>query len=81
MVALIYKCLYVVVHFVFRQCFKMSDVHVKIKTDEKWKGVKLKTSTLNKGNLAMIFSLDLNRGSTYISFEEEEIIPPLDAGF
>ena len=29
----------------------------------------------------MIFSLDLDRGSTYISFKEEEIIPALDTGF
>ena len=29
-VALIYECLYVVAHFVFRQCFKMSDLYVKI---------------------------------------------------
>ena len=29
-VALIYECLYVVAHFVFLQCFKMSDLYVKI---------------------------------------------------
>ena len=38
----------------------MSDVSAKIKMDEKW--VKLKSSTLNKGNRAIIFGLDLNQG-------------------
>ena len=34
-VTLIYKCSYAVAHFVFRQCFKMSDVYVKINMDKK----------------------------------------------
>ena len=34
-VALIYKCLYVVAYFVFRQFFKMSDLYVKIYMDKK----------------------------------------------
>ena len=37
----------------------MSDVYVMIKIDEKEVHVKLKSSTLNNGNLAMIFRLDL----------------------
>ena len=49
----------------------MSDVYIKIKMDEK--EVKLKSSTLNNSNLAMIFRLDLNQG-IYISSEEGEII-------
>jgi len=56
----------------------MSDVYIKIKMDEK--EVKLKSSTLNNGNLDMIFRLDLNQG-IYISSEEGEIILPLDTGF
>ena len=40
----------------------MSDVYVKIKIDEKEVYVKLKSSTVNNGNLAMIFRLDLNQG-------------------
>ena len=57
---LIYKCSYVVVDNFCVQCFKMSDVYVKIKMDEK--EIKLKSSTLNNGNLAMVFRLDLNQG-------------------
>ena len=56
----------------------MSDVYIKIKMDEK--EVKLKSSTLNNSNLAMIFRLDLNQG-IYISSEEGEIILPSDTGF
>ena len=49
------------IYFVFRQCFKMSDVYVKIKGDKK--KVKLKSSTVNNSNpLAMILRLDLNQG-------------------
>ena len=56
----------------------MSDVYIKIKMDEK--EVKLKSSTLNNSNLAMIFRLDLNQG-IYISSEEGEIILPSETGF
>ena len=45
----------------------MSDVYVKIKMGEKEKRVKLKSSTLIKGNLAMIFRVDLNQG-IYVHF-------------
>ena len=38
----------------------MSEVYVKIKMDEK--EIKLKSSSLNNRNLAMIFRLDLNQG-------------------
>ena len=55
----------------------MSDVYIKIKMDEK--EVKLKSSTLNNSNLAMIFRLDLNQG-IYISSKEGEIILPSDTG-
>ena len=44
------------------------------------KEVKLKSSTLNNSNLAMIFRLDLNQG-IYISSEEGEVILPSDTGF
>ena len=56
----------------------MSDVNIKIKMDEKED--KLKSSTLNNSNLAMIFRLDLNQG-IYISSEKGEIILPSDTGF
>ena len=56
----------------------MSDVYIKIKMDEK--EVKLKSSTLNNSNLAMIFRLDLNQG-IYISSEKGAIILPSDTGF
>ena len=56
----------------------MSDVYIKIKMDEK--EVKLKSSTSNNSNLAMIFRLDLNQ-EIYISSEEGEIILPSDTGF
>ena len=72
MVTLIYKCLYVVAHFVFRKCFKMPDLNVKIKMDEKEKGVKRKSLTLNNGTLAMIFRLCPKPGNlrTFPSKEE-----------
>ena len=51
------------------------------KMDEKdEKEVTLKSSTLNKSNLAMIFRLDLNQG-IYNSSEEGEIILPSDTAF
>ena len=56
----------------------MSNVYIKIKMDEK--EVKLKSSTLNNSNLAMILRLDLNQG-IYISSEQGEIILPSDTGF
>ena len=56
----------------------MSDVYIKIKMDKK--EVNLKSSTLNNGNLDMMFRLDLNQG-IYISSEEGEIILPSDTGF
>ena len=56
----------------------MSDVYIKIKMNEK--EVKLKSSTLNNSNLAMIFRLDLNQ-VIYISSEEGEIILRSDTGF
>ena len=58
---------------------KMSDVYIKIEMDEK--EVKLKSPTLNNGNLDMMFWLDLNQG-IYISSEEGvEVILPSDTGF
>ena len=62
-VALIYKCLYVVAHLVFRQCFEMWDVYVKMKMEEKEK----RGQTLNKGNLALIFRLDFGECPLYFS--------------
>ena len=56
----------------------MSDIYIKIKMDEK--EVKLKSSTVNNGNLDMMFRLYLNQG-IYISFKEGEIILPSDTGF
>ena len=56
----------------------MSDVYIKIKMDEK--EVTLKSSTLNNGNLDMMFRLHLNQG-IYISSKEGEIILPSDTGF
>ena len=56
----------------------MSDVYIKIKMNEI--EVKLKSSTLNNSNLAMIFRFDLNQG-IYISSKEGEIILQSDTGF
>ena len=56
----------------------MSDVYIKVKMDEK--EVKLKSSTLNNGNLDRMFRLNLDQG-IHISSEEGEIILPSDNGF
>ena len=47
----------------FRQCFKMWDVYVKMKMEEKEK----RGQTLNKGNLALIFRLDFGECPLYFS--------------
>ena len=52
---------------------------VKIKMNEKV--MRLRSSSLTVGNLAMIFKLDINQG-IYICCEEEgEIIIPTESGF
>lgn len=52
---------------------------VKIKMNEKV--MRLRSSTLTVGNLAMIFKLDVNQGIYICSEEEGEIIIPTETGF
>ena len=51
---------------------------VKIKMNEKV--MRLRSSTLTVGNLAMIFKLDINQG-IYTCCEEGEIIIPTETGY
>ena len=52
---------------------------VKIKMNEKV--MRLRSSTLTVGNLAMIFKLDINQGIYICCEKEREIVIPTETGF